>query len=199
MRLAKMVQKDTILEARRFSTLADGRISDVQGVAVPIQKGGMCVVDIMGVHMNREWGGSLPTIRGLFLSAIHWGDDVDEFKPERFMDTDTHKWPRDACTCSFIVSYELLKFDLLSCLWCVCVCVCVLVFAFSAGPRACIGQRFAMAESICILASVVRRYEILLPTDVLGLSVNEQEEILAGWKVLATLIPTGARVRFRRR
>ena len=55
-RLAKMVQKDTILEARRFSTLADGRISDVRGVAVPIQKGGMCVVDIMGVHMNREWG-----------------------------------------------------------------------------------------------------------------------------------------------
>jgi len=194
MRLAKMVQKDTILEARRFSTLADGRISDVQGVAVPIQKGGMCVVDIMGVHMNRE---SLPTIRGffIFLSAIHWGDDVDEFKPERFMDTNTYKWPRDACTCSFIVSYELLKFDLLSCLR----CVCVLVFGFSAGPRACIGQRFAMAESICILASVVRRYEILLPTDVLGLSVNEQEEILAGWKVLATLIPTGARVRFRRR
>jgi len=66
MRLAKMVQRDTILEARRFSTLADGQISDVQGVAVPIQKGGMCVVDIMGVHMNREWGGSLPTIRGFF-------------------------------------------------------------------------------------------------------------------------------------
>jgi len=56
MRLAKMAQKDTILEARRFSTLADGRISDVRGVAVPIQKGGMGVVDIMGVHMNREWG-----------------------------------------------------------------------------------------------------------------------------------------------
>ena len=80
-----------------------------------------------------------------------------------------------------------------------CVYVCVLVFAFSAGPRACIGQRFAMAESICILASVVRRYEILLPTDVLGLSVKEQEDILTEWKILATLIPTSARVRFRRR
>ena len=80
-----------------------------------------------------------------------------------------------------------------------CVYVCVLVFAFSAGPRACIGQRFAMAESICILASVVRRYEILLPTDVLGLSVKEQEDILTEWKILATLIPTSARVKFRRR
>lgn len=77
--------------------------------------------------------------------------------------------------------------------------VCVIVFAFSAGPRACIGQRFAMAESICILSSVVRRYEILLPMDVLGLSLNEQKEILTGWRVLATMTPTNARVRFRKR
>ena len=154
MRLAKMVQKDTILEARRFSTLADGRISDVQGVAVPIQKGGMCVVDIMGVHMNREWGGSLPTIRGffIFLSAIHWGDDVDEFKPERFMDTDTYKWPRDACTCSFIVSYELLKFDLLSCLRCVCVCVSLWLFCWSEGlywPTICDGGEYLYSRQRC--------------------------------------------------
>jgi len=127
-----------------------------------------------------------------FSSAIHWGDDVDEFKPERFIDTDTYKWPRDACTCSFIISYKLLKLNLL---W----CVCVLVFAFSAGARACIGQRFAMTESICLLASVVRRYEILLPVDVLGLSVNEQERILMRWKLLATITPMRARVRFRRR
>jgi len=30
--------------------------------------------------------------------AIHWGDDAGEFKPERFIDTDTYRWPRDACT-----------------------------------------------------------------------------------------------------
>jgi len=31
-------------------------------------------------------------------AAIHWGGDVDKFKPERFIDTETYKWPRDACT-----------------------------------------------------------------------------------------------------
>jgi hypothetical protein len=29
--------------------------------------------------------------------AIHWGNDTDKFKPERFIDTETYKWPRDAC------------------------------------------------------------------------------------------------------
>lgn len=55
MRLGKLVQKDTILEARRFSTLPDGHISDIQSVKIPIQKGGMCILDILGIHMNREW------------------------------------------------------------------------------------------------------------------------------------------------
>ena len=75
----------------------------------------------------------------------------------------------------------------------------VVVFAFSAGPRACIGQRFAMAESLCILVCIVRRYIILPPTDVLGLDVEKQEEILTRWKPGVTVIPTNARVRFKRR
>lgn len=33
--------------------------------------------------------------------------------------------------------------------------------AFSAGARGCIGLRFAYAESVCILASLVRRFEVL--------------------------------------
>lgn len=152
-RLGKLAQKDTVLKTRRFSTSPDGRISDIEEVSVPIQKGGMCVLDILGMHMN----------------PIHWGDDVDEFKPERFVDTDTYKWPRDA------------------------------FLAFSGGPRSCIGQRFAITEGLCIIASIVRRYEILLPTDVLGLSVKKQEEILARWNSGVTIIPTNARVRFRRR
>lgn len=103
MRLGKLVQKDTILEARRFSTSPDGHISDIQSVKIPIQKGGMCILDILGIHMNREW--DLDAVRRdpdffSLSSAIHWGNDVHEFRPERFMDTGTYKWPRDACTCS---------------------------------------------------------------------------------------------------
>ena len=32
----------------------------------------------------------------LFFVALHWGEDVTEFKPERFIDTDAYRWPRDA-------------------------------------------------------------------------------------------------------
>lgn len=35
------------------------------------------------------------------------------------------------------------------------------VLAFSAGARSCIGMRFAYAESVCILANLVRLFEIL--------------------------------------
>jgi hypothetical protein len=37
-----------------------------------------------------------PNING--TEAIHWGEDADKFRPERFIDTETYKWPRDACT-----------------------------------------------------------------------------------------------------
>lgn len=29
--------------------------------------------------------------------ALHWGHNVAEFKPERFIDTASYRWPRDAC------------------------------------------------------------------------------------------------------
>ncbi|KAJ3571796.1 hypothetical protein NP233_g3521 [Leucocoprinus birnbaumii] len=146
-RLGKLAAKDSILKSRRFSTSPEGHITDIQEVNVPIQKAGLCVLDILGMHMN----------------PIHWGDDVNKFKPGRFIDTDTYRWPRDA------------------------------FLAFSGGPRSCIGQRFAITESVCIIASIVRRYEILPPSDVLGLSVKEQEEILTRWKPGVTIVPTNAR------
>ena len=39
------------------------------------------------------------------------------------------------------------------------------VLAFSAGPRGCLGKRFAYAESICILALLVRRFVVRLPAE----------------------------------
>lgn len=73
------------------------------------------------------------------------------------------------------------------------------VLAFSGGPRNCIGQRFATTESICIIASIVRRYEILLPEDMLGLDFEEQKRRLAEWKPGVTIVPANARLRFRLR
>jgi hypothetical protein len=28
---------------------------------------------------------------------MYWGVDATAFKPEKFIDTDTYRWPRDAC------------------------------------------------------------------------------------------------------
>lgn len=30
-------------------------------------------------------------------AAIYWGPDAGDFKPERFVDTEAYRWPRDAC------------------------------------------------------------------------------------------------------
>jgi hypothetical protein len=65
-----------------------------------VPAGSIVVVDILGAHMNRK-SSNLFAIRTEFFSglfvALHWGEDVDDFKPERFIDTDTYRWPRDAC------------------------------------------------------------------------------------------------------
>jgi len=63
-----------------------------------VPAGSTVLIDLMGLHMNRKSLSSITTTTesGLFL-ALYWGEDVDDFKPERFMDTDTYRWPRDAC------------------------------------------------------------------------------------------------------
>ncbi|KAJ7671721.1 hypothetical protein B0H17DRAFT_888382, partial [Mycena rosella] len=55
---------------------------------------------------------------------LYWGPDPSEFKRERFVDTETYRWPRDACKPAFTNHPS---------------------FAFSGGPRSCIGQRFTLA------------------------------------------------------
>ncbi|RDB30006.1 hypothetical protein Hypma_014135 [Hypsizygus marmoreus] len=152
-RLAKLVTTDTTLKARRFSTTSMGKIRNVEQYEVPIKAGSMVLIDIIGLHMN----------------PIHWGEDVAEFKPERFIDTDTYRWPRDAFN------------------------------AFSGGPRSCIGQRFSITESVCILAHITRKYEILVPEELGGKSRAEQEKVLLKWLPGITATPRNARVVFRRR
>ncbi|KAJ6564019.1 cytochrome P450 [Mycena capillaripes] len=153
-RLTKYVYADTTLPARRFKeSSTTGKISDLETYSVPIPMGSMVVIDIIALHMN----------------PIHWGDDAAEFKPERFIDTETYAWPRDA----FI--------------------------AFSLGARACIGERFAMTESVCVLANLVRKFEILVPEELRSKSHAEQKKILLHWVPKLTLLPTDARVCLRSR
>ncbi|KAJ7031991.1 hypothetical protein C8F04DRAFT_904106, partial [Mycena alexandri] len=74
-----------------------------------------------------------------------------EFEPERFLDTESYRWPRDA----FV--------------------------AFSADPRTLIGQRFARTESVCSLASLVRNYEISVTEDLQAAAFDEQKRVMLSW------------------
>lgn len=152
-RLAKHVRADTTLSARRFSSSPEGKITNVEKYEVPIKTGSIVVIDIVALHNN----------------PIHWGENAAEFKPERFIDTDTYRWPRDAFN------------------------------AFSGGPRSCIGQRFSVTESTCILAHVARKYEVHVPDDLKNKPWAEQKRILLEWTPGITITPKNARVVFRRR
>ena len=70
---------------------------------------------------------------------------------------------------------------------------------FAHGPRACLGARFATAESVATLAMLVSAYEILPPADLRGATTREREDALLRWKVLATTTPRSIKLRFRKR
>ncbi|KAF8637853.1 hypothetical protein AX17_002479 [Amanita inopinata Kibby_2008] len=108
-------------------------------------------------------------IQAVHLNPIHWGDDAAKFKPEHFIDTETYKWPRNAFA------------------------------GFSQGHRSCIGQRFAMTEAVCVLANLIRHYEILIPAELESKPREEQQKILLAWTVGVTATPVNAWVRLRKR
>ncbi|GMF43050.1 unnamed protein product [Phytophthora fragariaefolia] len=62
-----------------------------------------------------------------------WGPDAEQFKPERWIDPDTGK----------LVHVSLYKFT-----------------AFLAGPRMCLGMRFALAEMKITLATMLSKFDI---------------------------------------
>ncbi|TFK72446.1 cytochrome P450 [Pluteus cervinus] len=152
-RLSKIVQRDTILPTRQFSSGPDGAIEDVMCSEIHVKPGNTIIIDIVGLQRN----------------PIHWGNDAEEFKPERFIDTPTYHWPRNA------------------------------FLAFSSGPRSCIGQRFALTEATCLLAGLVLKYEILPPKNLKGTTREERQANLLKWIPSATATPINAFVRLRRR
>jgi len=123
----------------------------------------------------------------LFCEAIYWGDEVEKFIPERFIDTVDYRWPRHACKDSPITPRYFIVFNI------------PLVNAFSGGARGCIGQRFALTESICILAQIARKYEICIPEGLKGKPFDEQKEIMLAWKPRVTMMPINAEVMLRPR
>ena len=74
-----------------------------------------------------------------------------------------------------------------------------LVNAFSGGARSCIGQRFALTESICILAQIARKYEICIPDELEDKLFYEQKEIMLAWTPGLTMTPMNAKVVLRPR
>lgn len=118
------------------------------------------------------------------MLALVWGENAHLFKPEHFIDTDTYRWPRDGCAFPHSPRlHELILF---------------LVLPFSAGARGCLGTKFATAESVCILAALVRRYEVL-PFEDLGKdkSFEEYKQRLLKWMAALTITPTNAFVNLR--
>ncbi|KAJ7359620.1 cytochrome P450 [Mycena albidolilacea] len=152
-RISKIIHADTTIKAHRFTTTSNGDIGSVQDISVPVKTGSMVLIDIRGLHMN----------------PMYWGPDAESFKPERFIDTESYKWPRDA------------------------------FLAFSAGPRGCIGQRFAVTESVCVLASLVRTYEISVPERLRAKPFEEQKRSLLSWVPGVTMTPTNCVVGLKRR
>jgi cytochrome P450 len=67
-----------------------------------------------------------------------WGEDVDEFKPERWLADDGHANNTGGADSN----YSFLT--------------------FLHGPRSCIGQRFAQAEFACLIATWVGKFEMEL-------------------------------------
>jgi len=72
-----------------------------------------------------------------------WGDDVDEFKPERFLPENADKLPPNAWR------------------------------PFERGPRNCIGQELAMIEMKVMLAMTLREFDIRSAYDELNKLMND--------------------------
>jgi len=75
----------------------------------------------------------------------------------------------------------------------------ILVAGFSLGPRNCIGQRFALSETVCVLALLIRRWEVLVPVSLEGKTMEEKKSHMLRWIPGLTTIPANAGVRLKER
>ena len=114
-------------------------------------------------------------IAALHTNEAYWGQDAYEFRPERFDARNSGKKSQagssgsddvgDEDTKSGKITYPKNAF-----------------IPFSDGVRSCIGKRFAQIEGICILASLIQKYQVSLAPDV------NRDKILES-RVLITTTP----------
>jgi carotene epsilon-monooxygenase len=87
------------------------------------------------------------SVYNIHRSAAVWGDDADEFIPERFGPLEGPQ-PNEQNT-----DYRYIP--------------------FSGGPRKCVGDQFAVMEAVVALAVVLRRYDVkLVPGQDIGLTTG---------------------------
>ncbi|KAH7100893.1 cytochrome P450 [Auriculariales sp. MPI-PUGE-AT-0066] len=103
--------------------------------------------------------GCTVNMAAIHMNPMYWGEDCDVFRPERFIDTAEYRWPRDA--------------------W----------LPFTGGPHVCLGQRFAMIESVCIIARFMRKYCIRPTPEVARMPKQEQWARLTKWTQGVTSTP----------
>lgn len=53
-RAARVVARDTVLQAHRFKSTANGDVLDVEKFPVHIKQGSSVIIDIAAAHLNRK-------------------------------------------------------------------------------------------------------------------------------------------------
>ncbi|KAI9446040.1 cytochrome P450 [Lactarius indigo] len=111
--------------------------SGEQVSSIPIGKG--THIDILIGAYNR-----LPEI---------WGQDADEWNPDRFLNTDSDKMKQDDCGMNFCEHNQYATSS-----W-----VLILTHRAAGGLRGCIGWRFAVLEMLVITMTLLENFAFSLP------------------------------------
>jgi hypothetical protein len=106
-------------------------------------------IDTAALHHNRAVSDlSLSCPPSLGTTAAYW-PEPDTFEPKRFIDTDTKRWPRNACASEYLLARQELDRRRT-------------VAPFSAGARSCLGISFAQIEVSTMLAFISRHFIVRL-------------------------------------
>lgn len=118
--------------------------------------------------------------------AAHW-TEPDAFNPSRFIDTEDHRWPRNACESAFISRWHRSARA---------------VASFSAGARSCLGISFAQVEVATILTFISKHFIVRLREEDKicdGETVLEARKRILATKNGLTLSPASLALVFERR